>query len=252
MLITSINWILHTKNEPNAPQKGLWTSKGGVCHTNRESDPPSLPAALHRRLSPLGKLVMTELYEALSHLPESESTLPWVASCRHGDSTRMMNLLTDLAEKEQLSPMDFSLSVHNAIIGMFSIATKNTQSHTALSGGELSFEMGLLEAYALQKTSQKSVGYIYYDKPLPSLYYKGNHNENLACCIAMILSNKEESNRNGLVLEFVPQQDLEQEENKIDIDQNKGSNKIIRFLGSDQKHLSILSPGGTFLFEKND
>lgn len=250
MLITLTNWILHDKNQSDAPQKGLWISGQGICPT--DGTYPALPAALRRRLSPLGKLAMTELYESLSHLPKDQSTIPWVASCRHGDTARMVSLLSDLAEEEQLSPMDFSLSVHNAIIGMFSIATKNSQSHTALSGGKLSFEMGLLEAYALQKTSRKSVGYIYYDMPLPGLYYKGDHNENLECCLTMILSNSEEAVKNGLRLEFIPHPPSKQEEITVDINKDKGANKTIRFLESNEKHLSILIPGGTFLFEKND
>ncbi len=55
------------------------------------------------------------------------------------------------------------MSVHNAIIGVFSIATGNTQAHSALAGGNASFEAGLLESIVLLKEKGGSVGYVYYD-----------------------------------------------------------------------------------------
>lgn len=249
MLIFLCAWSTQDKTESEAPHKGLWISGRGICPVGDDS--PSLPVALRRRLSPLGKLAMTELYEIQSHLAEEQSSIPWVTSCRHGDSSRMMSLLTNIETGEQLSPMDFSLSVHNAIIGMFSIATKNTQSHTALSGGKLSFEMGLLEAYALQKTTKKPVGYLYYDTTLPTFYNKEEHNGSTQCCLSMVISNENEGTK-GLQVEFIPHEDSRQEELTTDLDEINGAYKVTEFLKNNQQQLSILIPGGTFLFEKNE
>ena len=83
---------------------------------------------------------------------------------------RIQKILTNIANEELLFPIDFSLSVHNAIIGMFSIITKNTQMNTALSGGNSGFAAGFLEAYALQKATGKSVGYLYCDNNLSAKY----------------------------------------------------------------------------------
>lgn len=183
-----------------------WNSIGNTAlkASLRESSPKEasskastgkIPKAMKRRLTPLGCLVIETLYEAVEFLEEStlDSKIPWILSSRHGDGDRVGRLLTDISKKELLSPMDFSQSVHNAIAGAFSIISQNTKMHTALSAGKTSFEMGLLEAYALQRKTNSYVGYAYYTAPMPSLYddlIQGNK-ENTPSCLVMILGPDE-------------------------------------------------------------
>src|ERR1700691_2625239 len=82
-----------------------------------------LPTMMQRRLTPLGRTAAGMLHNSSSR--SNSEQIPWVVSCRHGDLHRMINLLSSLARNEPLSPTEFSMSVHNAIIGAFSIATKN-------------------------------------------------------------------------------------------------------------------------------
>ncbi|NCP62940.1 MAG: beta-ketoacyl synthase chain length factor [Alphaproteobacteria bacterium] len=159
-----------------------------------KESPAKIPKAMRRRLTPLGCLVIETLYGAVDFLETSSlnSEIPWILSSRHGDGDRVGRLLTDISKKELLSPMDFSQSVHNAIAGAFSIISQNTEMHTALSAGNTSFEMGLLEAYALQKKTNGYVGYAYYTAPMPPPYddliqeNKGTD----PFCLAMILGPK--------------------------------------------------------------
>src|SRR3990167_6452217 len=80
-------------------------------HTQKQ-----LPSSSRRRLTPLGQKTVEMLYRVAN-----QEQISWVVSCRHGDMHRMISLLSSLARNEQLSPTDFSLSVHNAIVGAFSI-----------------------------------------------------------------------------------------------------------------------------------
>ncbi len=159
-----------------------------------KESPEKIPKAMRRRLTPLGCLVIEKLYDAVDFLETSslDSKIPWILSSRHGDGDRVGRLLTDSSKSELLSPMDFSQSVHNAIAGAFSIISQNTEMHTALSAGKASFEMGLLEAYALQKKTNGYVGYAYYTAPMPPPYddlIQGNKGT-APFCLAMILGPK--------------------------------------------------------------
>lgn len=66
-----------------------------------------------------------------------------------GEIETMVMLLRMLYEEEgKLSPNRFKNSVHNAASGLMSIATGNTAFSTAIAGGDRSFEVTLLEAWA--------------------------------------------------------------------------------------------------------
>ena len=143
----------------------------------------ALPTGIQRRLTSLGRLAIQNL--SLAQKASGQQNLSWVISSRHGDTQRMERLLTDLSNNEQVSPTDFGMSVHNAIIGMFSIATKNKAAHTAISAGDKSFQAGLIETYALHKAGQDHIGYMYYDAPLPKAYEE-KVEEKPFTCIAII------------------------------------------------------------------
>jgi hypothetical protein len=84
------------------------------------------------------------LAAALS-LPDVRSAR-YVLSTRHGELDRTVSLLNSIDSREPLSPADFSMSVHNSLIGLLSMAAGNRGGHTAVSAGSESFCFGLLEA----------------------------------------------------------------------------------------------------------
>lgn len=248
MLITLCTWTILGKDELAPPQCGIWSHGEGINLHKHEDI--TIPMSLRRRLTPLGKLAMGELFRNRAQLSEEHREIPWVMACRHGDSNRMLNLLTNLAQQEQLSPMDFSLSVHNAIAGLFSIAMGNKQSSTSLSGGKNTFEMGLLEAYALAQTRQMPVGYLYYDMPLPVFYGDHPNEEEVGRCISLILSPDDEFRK------------LEKNQMRLTFTSHKGEMgstsmiglnimPLIDFLQNKETALDFPTSGGTFLFEKN-
>lgn len=115
---------------------------------NSMSDTPDvsfLPAMQRRRLSPLARMVFAVAWP----LAEQQPPMPVVFVSRHSETPRNYELLCELAREQELSPTQFSLSVHNAIIGLWSILRGDRSEMTALAGEADGLEHGLLEACAL-------------------------------------------------------------------------------------------------------
>jgi hypothetical protein len=121
------------------------------------------PALLRRRVSPLGQ----EALRAVWSLPETQ-TSRIIASSRHGEFGRTLSILDTLVGDAEVSPADFTLSVHHALVGLLSIACGNRQGHTAVAAGSESFCFGFLEALScLSERPDEPVVLVHYDEPLP-------------------------------------------------------------------------------------
>ncbi len=105
------------------------------------TQPGTVPMMLRRRASALGRHALG----AAMALPEI-ATSRFILSSRHGELSRTTSIMSSLAGAEPVSPADFSMSVHHGLVGLLSIATKNTQGHSAVSAGPESFCYGMLEA----------------------------------------------------------------------------------------------------------
>jgi hypothetical protein len=205
----------------------------------------SIPAAMKRRLTPLARQVMAVLYQTVEQAP---CNIPWVMASRRADISRKNRLLTALAEKDLLSPTDFSLSVHNALLGLFSIATNNTQPHTAISAGDNSFTMGLLEAFSLATAEQADVGYLYYDMQIPELR-NGLEPVDITPytvdCIALLLSARPSPNTSDtqLHMHYTPGRN-------IAIADNEAVCSLVEYLQHERKTHRINLSGGSFNLEQ--
>lgn len=140
----------------------------------------TMPAMQRRRLSAFAKLT---LHCALEASGEYQHDIASVFSSRHGDLHKTSKLISDVASKEPLSPTHFGLSVHNAVGGLFSIFTGNKAPLNAVSAGEDSFFMGLVDAVAkLHSHAYKRILYVYSDQAVPSIYqeYVQQQSDNIA------------------------------------------------------------------------
>ncbi|CAM3757847.1 hypothetical protein BOFL111202_21820 [Bordetella flabilis] len=82
-------------------------------------------------------------------LADAPGPMPVVYASHHGETTRGYDLLHCLARDEALSPTSFSLSVHNATAGMWSILRKETVESVALSVAGDGLESAIAEACLL-------------------------------------------------------------------------------------------------------
>ncbi len=126
----------------------------------------TIPRMLNRRLGKLPKRVASSAAEL-----QGVRDATYVVCSRHGDFERALRLLRGLADEEGVSPTDFSLSVHNMLAGVLSIAAENAQAHTAMAAGADTFVFGMMESLTLLASEQaQSVMLLFYDAPLPGEY----------------------------------------------------------------------------------
>lgn len=125
-----------------------------------------LPKSLLRRLSPLAKAV----FHVVGVCIHQHEALPTVFCSSHGEITRSLALLQDLQAGEALSPTAFSLSVHNAIAGLYSIAYDNHQEITVIASGASGLGPGFIEALGLLQQGHPEVLLVFYDEALPDFF----------------------------------------------------------------------------------
>lgn len=137
-----------------------------------ESDTPSMdfmPPLQRRRLGPLARMGFRVLEDCLD---EGRPTLPIVFASRHGDLKRSYNLLSTMARGEPLSPRDFSLSVHNATLGLYSIFRGNTSPSSAVAAGLDSLPAGLLEASVQAAEMNRECLLVWVEDRIPDFYHR--------------------------------------------------------------------------------
>ncbi|UTW09522.1 beta-ketoacyl synthase chain length factor [Pseudomonas benzenivorans] len=132
----------------------------------QQPDVGFLPALQRRRLSRLARMMLHVAWP----LAEGHEALPLVFASRHGDAPRTLALLSELARGEPLSPTQFSLSVHNAIIGLWSIQRGDTSEMTALAAEGDGLEQALLEAVSLLGEGAPAVLLVVAEEMPPALY----------------------------------------------------------------------------------
>ena len=157
---------------PQRMQRDQWLSWAeGSASSEQAGYKPELPwvnAMLRRRLSPMGRAALWAAGQLLDEQrPEPVAT---VFASRHGEVGRTVKLMRELAAQAPLSPASFSLSVHNAIGGIHSIANKVLSPITAISAGPDTLCAALLEAYTQLANPAHTGGEVlcvFYDDPLP-------------------------------------------------------------------------------------
>ncbi|RXZ36913.1 3-oxoacyl-ACP synthase [Oxalobacteraceae bacterium CAVE-383] len=138
----------------------------------------AMPAMLRRRASMAGKMALQAAYAAYpapaaesAAFPESgRQDIPVIFCSRHGECGRSADLLIDLARGLPLSPTAFSLSVHNATGGLFSIARRDHANSLALAAGSSTVEHAAIEACSLLADGAPAVLLAMADGPLPPMY----------------------------------------------------------------------------------
>ncbi|KAF1026280.1 MAG: hypothetical protein GAK37_02696 [Pseudomonas sp.] len=125
-----------------------------------------LPAMQRRRLSRLARMAFSVAWP----LAEGLEQLPLVFISRHGETPRTFEILSELADGQPLSPTQFSLSVHNAVIGLWSILRNETSEMTALAAAGDGLEHGVLEACALLAEGAPCVLLVIAEEQPPKAY----------------------------------------------------------------------------------
>lgn len=199
----------------------------------------SIPAMLRRRLTPLAKIVFCATIPCMR-----DNSLPTIFSSTHGELAKSFNMMEMIEAGEEISPTAFSLSVHNAIAGLFSMAYKNKMQSTVVAPGEEGIAAAFIEAIGLLNEGEKEVLVILYDEPLVAFYPSKPFqlSTDTSCALALRLSKK---GIGGTPMRFSNQQ---REGN--DGEQPLQIPLLIDFLTGQQQQLHINTPRHSWCWEK--
>jgi len=126
----------------------------------------AMPPLLRRRAHPLGRAALEVLYAPTLAYTDQ----PIVFCSRHGEISRSTALLQALAAEGRVSPQEFSMSVHNAIPGLFLIAKQRQAPVVSLASKDQLTLSGMIEALTLLAEGASSVILLFCDAPLPMLF----------------------------------------------------------------------------------
>ncbi|AMB87451.1 3-oxoacyl-ACP synthase [Pseudomonas agarici] len=145
----------------------VWSRQPTVlAPSDAAPDVSFLPAMQRRRLSRLARMAFSVGWP----LAQGHQALPLVFISRHGETLRTLEILSDLAADQPLSPTQFSLSVHNAIVGLWSIIRGETSEMSALAANGDGLEHGMLEAAALLGEGAPAVLLVITEEQPPEAY----------------------------------------------------------------------------------
>ncbi len=142
-----------------------WADAPWPIEMGEEPKVAAMPAMLRRRAGFLGRMALEVAYECAG----GQTDVSTVFCSRHGEVARAIELLSDLARGEPLSPTAFGLAVHNASAGLFSIARADRANHVALAGGSATVEHAVIEACGMLADGAPAVLLVACDAPLPAL-----------------------------------------------------------------------------------
>ncbi|VVZ94143.1 beta-ketoacyl synthase chain length factor [Halomonas lysinitropha] len=143
----------------------------------------TLPAMLRRRLDDAGRATC-DILEAL----DPNADFPLVHASRHGDTTHTLEMLEALARGEPISPTRFSMSVHNAVLGVHSISRKHHRPMQALGACGDEFDAILHEAKGYLVEGHRAVVAVLSEAPLPSAYQGHTEHPGIACAVGIRLT----------------------------------------------------------------
>ncbi|MEI6000508.1 beta-ketoacyl synthase chain length factor [Paraburkholderia bengalensis] len=122
---------------------------------------------VRRRLSTLSRVGLKVAHDCAADRPNVRI----VFASRHGELRRTTDILRSISAGEPVSPTSFSLSVLNAMTGVFGIARGDRTAASALSAGAETLGYALLEAHAQYATDTSTpVLLVYADEPADPAY----------------------------------------------------------------------------------
>ncbi|MCX7096951.1 MAG: beta-ketoacyl synthase chain length factor [Methylococcales bacterium] len=199
-----------------------------------------VPKMLQRRLSPLARTVFC----AANPCIEGQAAMPAVFSSSHGELAKSLLMLQTLAAGEEISPTAFSLSVHNAIAGLCSMAWQNKLQCTVLAPCEEGMAAAFIEALGLLQEGASQVLLVFYDEPLGNFYPAAPFHLSNGETRALALVIGKSGQGQALALSILP------------LTGNDGEQAIqlsafIQFLADTQSQLTLKTPRHSWHFENH-
>ncbi|MGC4027633.1 MAG: beta-ketoacyl synthase chain length factor [Steroidobacteraceae bacterium] len=135
------NWAALASGLSTQQEWLSWFREPGPLEREFAPELSWMPAGLRRRVSPLGRAALNVLAAC-----QPDEPCPVVFASRYGDLDAIAGLLTQLHREGGVSPMAFSLSVHNSAVGVYSIARKDRVTTTSIAARTDLAEAAFFEA----------------------------------------------------------------------------------------------------------
>lgn len=148
-----------------------------------------VPPIKRRRLSGLSKPAIHTSLNCIEHAAASPSECMMVFASQHGELNRTITIVDSMYQEHEVSPKDFSLSVHNASLGLYSIFTQNKQPGTSIAAGSNSFGYALIESFnLLQRFPEEKVLLTCSDLAIDSPFAELQHRQYPSYSVSLLLS----------------------------------------------------------------
>lgn len=140
-------------------------------------------------------------FEALSRSNTNAADVATVFATSGGDGSAVHDICIALATKErEVSPTRFHNSVHNAPAGYWNIAAGSQRPSTTISGYDVSFAIGLLEAATLVLSRKTDVLLVICDMPYPFPLANARPMRDSFACAFLLRPNCTEHNMAALAI----------------------------------------------------
>lgn len=193
------------------------------------ADVTFLPAMQRRRLSPLARAA----FHVCEKVMDNAAPCPSIFCSTYGETQRTYGILSDIAHQQEISPTAFSLSVHNAISGQFTIFFNNTHPTTALAPCENDYLITFADALGQLHENAESILLVYYEEALPEFYQPYARSTDYPCAVALRISKPETQHLSTYSLSFTPQNP------SVKTDEPMPILQLIRFLTDDTRPLEL-------------
>lgn len=218
---------------------GLNLADTRLIPASRMAEQNLAPKLLQRRLSPLARAV----FKVAESCMDKPNSLPVVLSSSHGEICKSLEMLKTIQREEELSPTAFSLSVHNAIAGLFSIAYNNRQEFTVIAPCQEGIASAFAEGLGMLLEGAPEVLLLLYDEPIADFYPTAPYKLNTTGPGVLALRISQDGE--GLALKLTrsnnPRNDGEQPLQLL---------AFIRFLLADEDVLELGNPGHGWTWRK--
>ena len=149
---------------------------------------PILPRMLRRRLNATGRAAC----EAVALLDDGNNQ-PLIHASRHGDVSSSLNMLQGLNAGDPVSPASFSMSVHNAVLGVYSIASQHHGPTLALGACGNEFKALINEARGYLASGHDSVIALFSEGDMPLAYQAYTESPAHPCVVALKLNKNSDA-----------------------------------------------------------
>ncbi len=110
-------------------------------NSESEIDVAEIPSLIRRKLSLLDKAALTTLCKSYSSNIDE-----LIFSSEYGELSRLETIIEQYTSQNEVSPAQFSASVHNYLMGFFTLYKKMNIPYFALSAGKNSLSAGIVKA----------------------------------------------------------------------------------------------------------